>query len=123
MKKRFLPVLLSVLVLLFPHYGMTVRTAVFSPAGGGLKIVEERSSAHEMLPMQVSEPGSPHLRSGVSHRKSFPEGKNSAWDFWRSDSVPFRSVPLSRDARVLFSSSVLLLPKPILVLIFLQTVF
>ena len=121
MKNRILHFILSVLVLLSVPVGTNVQTAVFDSSDDDVKVVSVYTSAHEINPVFVGESKSAEHHVVRSQKKSASFQK----DFFNE--TLFAQADFSFDLHLFSKSSpvnsrVLLLPKSLKTVIFLQTV-
>lgn len=117
---RFLHILLSLLLLVSAPVGASVQTAVFSPSDD-LKIVKVHASAQEMAPALVAESDVIERTVVRSQKKSANLQEEFSNDAFCENARLFLLFP-SFSAVAPSSSRVLLLPKSLQTVIFLQTV-
>ena len=117
---RFLHFILSVLVLLSMPVGTNVQTA-FIDSSSDVKVVSVYSSAQELNPVFVGEAKS-FEKTVVRQQKKSASFEQKAFNTALSDGADFSfSIPSFLSSSQTFSR-VLLLPKSLQTIIFLQTV-
>ena len=122
MKYRFLHLILSVLILLSTPVGTNVQTAVFD-SSDDVKLVSVYTSAQELNPVFVGEAKSFERNIVRSQKKSASSSQRTFNEnvalFEKAD---FSFSILSFSSSTQSSSRVLLLPKTLQTIFFLQTV-
>ena len=120
MKSRFLYIILSLLILLSTPVGTNVQTAVID-SSDDVKVVSVYSSAQELNPVFVSESKS-FERTVVRSQKKPASSEQKSFNQVLFGEADFSFSTLSFSSSSLASSRVLLLPKSLQTVIFLQTV-
>ena len=117
---RILHLILSVLILLSTPVGTNVQTAVFD-SSDDVKILSVYTSAQELNPVFVDEAKS-FERNIVRSQKKSVSSEQKTFNALLSGVTDFSFSPLSFSGNSQASSRVLLLPKSLRTVIFLQTV-
>ncbi|WP_407428228.1 hypothetical protein [Treponema sp.] len=120
MKSRFLHLILSLLILVSAPVGMNVQTAVID-SSNDVKVVSVYSSAQELNPVFVSEAKS-FERTVVRSQKKSASSEQKAFNVDLFSKADFSFSIFSFSSTTQTSSRVLLLPKSLQTIIFLQTV-
>lgn len=120
MKHRFLHVIFGVLVLLSGVAGTTMQKAVISSSSDDVKIVTVHSSAQEISPVVLNE-SKIIGRTVIRSTKKSTSAKEFSLELFLS-SIKFSfNILFSKSKSTFVTSRVLLLPKQIKTVIFLQT--
>ena len=118
MKSRFLHFILAFLLLFSVPFGTTVQTAVLD-SSDDIKVVMIHSSSQEFTPLLVTESKIIERSLVRSQKKSAGTQEFNHESFCASDDFYFSFLSFTRST--IPSSRILLLPKSLQTVIFLQT--